>query len=73
MKNIEKNVWKERINYEITEGYYVGTSVNCPFVIQAKSLDELKAKTRSLMGSYINDLQRTLDSNLFEYVEQNAR
>lgn len=61
--------FKERINYKVDDGYYCGNMVNLPIVIQADNLEDLKKRTRAMVESYINVLQKTLDNDEFEYVE----
>jgi predicted RNase H-like HicB family nuclease len=61
----------ERISYVITEdGYYVGSSVNMPFCIQASSLEELKSGAKEIGSHYLADVVKTfMQKEPFEFVQ----
>lgn len=62
--------FKERINYVIESGYYIGYSVNLPIIVQAKSMEDLKHKTKVLCNMWVQEMQKTLSQDEpFEFVE----
>lgn len=66
-----KEPFKERINYTISDkGVYVGEMVNVPAVMQAHSLDELKTQARDMTKLHIDFLQKLLDNDRFEFIDQ---
>ncbi len=57
MQSAEKNnSWKERVNYVIENGVYVGNFVNLPAVVQGYSLDDLMEKSVSMGRAIAGDL-----------------
>ena len=62
---------KERVNYSISEGLYVGHGVNIPVVCQAKSLVELEHKLKIMAASWLKYMTQILDQeHPFEFTEE---
>jgi predicted RNase H-like HicB family nuclease len=66
-----EKIFKERINYTVENGIYVGQMIDIPgVIIQAKSFEELKIKAKIQAEMYIKFIQDTLKTDEpFEFVE----
>lgn len=62
---------QERVNFTKCAHGYAGYTVNLPLVVQAKTLEGLKAKIGKLFKVYVAELNKIAESdNPFEYVEE---
>lgn len=60
----------ERINYVISEGFYIGSAVNLPFTVQADTFEQMKKGVREIAAAYLSDLTKRLSQDEpFEFVE----
>jgi hypothetical protein len=57
----EKKIFREWVNYVVTENCIVGAAVNMPLVCQAKNMDDLKRKMKALSMSYLKHMKETIE------------
>lgn len=65
----EQQLHKERINYTVSDGYYIGYSVNIPgIIVQAKSMEEMEKKIKATFKMWMKMMNEVLESGEpFEY------
>lgn len=61
----------ERVNYIKTEGVFVASCVNMPILVQAKTLGEMNRKVRIIAKTWIDEMQKVINENNFEFKELN--
>lgn len=59
----------ERINYTVENGMCIGWGENSPVVAQGDSLEDMKANFKVTFEAWVKNLQKTLASDDFMYVE----
>lgn len=58
-----EKIFRERLNYIVTENCIVGTTVNLPLVCQADTIEELQRRMKIMAKSYIKHLSETFELN----------
>ena len=61
---------KERINYTIIDGIFIGEMVNFPCICQAYSLEDLEHKMKLMLKGWLEFSNKILqEENPFEFIE----
>jgi predicted RNase H-like HicB family nuclease len=71
MKNESKSlIRKERLNYVVENGHYVGYLVNLPIAVQSESYEEMILDAKELAKAWLAVLQQVLEQDEpFDVVE----
>jgi hypothetical protein len=70
-KELKSHERRERLNYVVQNGQYVGYLVNLPVVVQAEDYEQMISIAKDLAKSWVKRLQQVLEQdNSFEVVHQ---